>query len=145
MLAIWLLKAVTLTKSRHIVQRATNTTKRILTFVRIVAEADSVRCATERVTERPIIAVRRRRLLNMYIEITQDTGLCNDSGEFRQFELMTGGSSPQELAENAFIVEVDQDGNDHECHPLSEYCERVYQRCMVIIAKAWLESQLEAA
>lgn len=81
----------------------------------------------------------------MYIEITQDTGLCNDSGAFRSYELITSGSTPQELADNAFIVEIDQDGGDQDCHPLSEYCDRVYSRCMVIIAKSWIDAELEVA
>lgn len=76
----------------------------------------------------------------MHIEINADTGLSSPDGPFRSYELMTGGSTPDELADNAFIVEIDQDGGDQDCHALSEYDERVYQRCMVIIAKAWLDA-----
>lgn len=79
----------------------------------------------------------------MYISITQDTGLCTDDGSLRTYELIASGSSPDELADNAYIVEIDEYGCDQDCKDLNEYDERVYQRCMVIIAKAWLEAELE--
>lgn len=81
----------------------------------------------------------------MYIEITQDTGLCNSDGEFRSYELITSGETLEHLIDNARIVEIDQDGGDHEIRDLGEYCERVYKRCMIIIAKAWIDSELGAA
>lgn len=82
----------------------------------------------------------------MYIEITEDTGLCTECEPlWRSYELNTQGETLEELIDNARIVEIDQDGGDHGCFDLGEYPDRVYKRCMIIIAKTWLDSQKEAA
>lgn len=65
--------------------------------------------------------------------IDEDTGHSNDDCYFRAYHLSTEGSTPKELIENAVIVEIDQDGGDHEGDSIFGYSNRVIRTCLQII------------
>jgi len=79
----------------------------------------------------------------MYIEVTELTGLRSTCGNYYNYQLITGGSTPTELMENAFIVEIDENGNEGTCNELSKYDDTLFRRCAVIVAKHWVNSEIQ--
>lgn len=74
------------------------------------------------------------------IEIDQDTGHCADSPHFLGYDLVTRGTTLWELVERAYIVEVDQEGEEHDSIPLSDMPDEVIRTCETIIAEKFLKS-----
>lgn len=78
--------------------------------------------------------------MSKYIDIDQPTGLNSCEGDCHSYHLVAGGSTPTEILENAFVVEVDDAGNEHTIIELGDCDERLFKRCCVIIGFAWVDS-----
>lgn len=52
--------------------------------------------------------------------IDQDTGLAADSGPFRSYQLCAVGNDFQSLLHDAYIFEINPDGDEMRGYPLAE-------------------------
>ena len=79
----------------------------------------------------------------MYLEIDQHTGLRSLEGH--DLELVTYGSTPSELMDNAAIFEMDYDGNEVAMHGLIDMDDVTFRRVAVMIGQAWINSEVKEA
>ena len=79
--------------------------------------------------------------LNIYID--EDTGMGSDDGPFRSYTLQASGTTLREVLDDAIIWEVDQDGGDHEGPTLYGCGPKLFDRCLDIIERHFIEAMKE--
>ncbi len=66
--------------------------------------------------------------------IHDDTGLSNDDGPFRSYELIAAGDTLAELLDDACIFAIDQDGGERGQTPLFSLGNgELWRTCMAMI------------
>lgn len=78
----------------------------------------------------------------MKYHIDTDLGIMyQDEGPWRSYELVTSGSTKEELLEDATISEVDQDGGELACYSFDDAGNQVSEAVLREIESAMKENK----